>query len=45
MFYFEDASYKQIAESLELKLGTVMSRLSRAKDRLRQRLVSRAEIQ
>ena len=45
MFYFEDASYKQIAEALELKLGTVMSRLSRAKDRLRQRLMNRAEFQ
>lgn len=45
MFYFEEASYKQIAEALELKLGTVMSRLSRAKDRLRQRLMNRAEFQ
>jgi RNA polymerase sigma-70 factor (ECF subfamily) len=45
MFYFEDASYKQIAEELDLKLGTVMSRLSRAKDHLRQRLVNRAEFQ
>lgn len=43
MFYFEDASYKQIAEMLDLKMGTVMSRLSRAKDRLRQRLTSRTE--
>ena len=43
MFYFEDASYKQIAEMLDLKMGTVMSRLSRAKDRLKHRLTCRGE--
>jgi RNA polymerase sigma-70 factor, ECF subfamily len=38
MFYFEQASYKEIAEQLNLKMGTVMSRLARAKEKLRRRL-------
>jgi RNA polymerase sigma-70 factor (ECF subfamily) len=38
MFYFEELSYKQIAENLDVPLGTVMSRLARAKVDLRARL-------
>jgi RNA polymerase sigma-70 factor (ECF subfamily) len=38
MFYFEEASYKEIGEQLEIPVGTVMSRLSRAKSHLRRRL-------
>lgn len=38
MFYFEELSYQEIATRLELPIGTIMSRLSRAKGRLRHRL-------
>ena len=43
MFYFEEASYKEISEELQIKMGTVMSRLSRAKQRLRRTLFDVAE--
>lgn len=39
MFYFEELSYKEIADQLEMPIGTVMSRLSRGKAHLRRRLV------
>jgi RNA polymerase sigma-70 factor, ECF subfamily len=38
MFYFEDRQYREIAEELRLPIGTVMSRLARAKQRLRAKL-------
>ena len=39
LFYFEDMSYRDIAEQMDLPLGTVMSRLARAKAYLRGRLL------
>lgn len=41
LFYFEDFSYRDIAEHMELPIGTVMSRLARAKNHLRKRLTER----
>ncbi len=34
LFYFQDLSYREIAEALELPIGTVMSRLARARQQL-----------
>ncbi len=39
MFYLEEMSYAEIAECLEIPVGTVMSRLSRGRQRLRRILL------
>ena len=38
LFYFQEFSYKEIAEQMKVPVGTIMSRLARAKSFLRQRL-------
>lgn len=38
LFYFEEFSYRDIAEQMDLPIGTVMSRLARGKAYLRTRL-------
>ena len=42
MFYYEGCSYREIAEQLDIPMGTVMSRLARAKGRLRSKLFESA---
>jgi RNA polymerase sigma-70 factor, ECF subfamily len=45
MYYFEECSYREIAERLDMPIGTVMSRLARAKDYLRTMLLEREHVQ
>jgi RNA polymerase sigma-70 factor (ECF subfamily) len=44
LFYFQDLSYREIAEALDLPVGTVMSRLSRAREMLHDRLSTRQKL-
>lgn len=41
LYYFEEFSYRDIAEQLKVPIGTVMSRLARAKQFLKAKLVQR----
>ncbi len=44
LYYFEDFSYRDIAAQMDLPIGTVMSRLARAKAYLRGRLLQPGEV-
>jgi RNA polymerase sigma-70 factor (ECF subfamily) len=44
LYYFEDFSYRDIADQMDLPMGTVMSRLARAKAHLRARLLPQAPV-
>ena len=43
LFYFEEFSYRDIADQMDLPIGTVMSRLARAKAYLRRKLAPLAD--
>lgn len=38
LFYFEELSYREISEQMQVPVGTIMSRLARAKRHLRRKL-------
>jgi RNA polymerase sigma-70 factor (ECF subfamily) len=42
LYYFDDFSYRDIAEQMDLPIGTVMSRLARAKGYLKAKLASKS---
>ena len=45
LFYLGDFSYTEIAEQMEIPLGTVMSRLARGREHLKQKLIARGFIE
>ncbi len=44
LFYMQQHSYREIAEILEIPIGTVMSRISRGKAEMRTRLTDLAAV-